>query len=205
MPRGNHTHTYLHYFSSQRAIAQSGGIRIVGKLEADTDVKAKEIFEIKPNSTSARRAFFGRYNPNDFAFIQVDKTDGALNWGAYFQFKENGELQTSLGLTVTSGGDKTWDLIQSGNEFNFAGNGLTSTSCVINCRRAGSGAGTSQIEDYYFCEGYSDSTTTQLADVNVKDLNYYGGINNLSDERLKRNIILLEEGARALIKQLSPK
>ncbi len=93
-------------------------------------------------------------------------------------------------------------MIQNGDEFNFAGDGLSSTSCLINYRL--SGAGINQIEDYYFCKGYNLSATTQLSDVNAKDFNYYGGINNLSDERLKRNITPLEDGAKELIKQLSP-
>ncbi len=212
IPKGDHTHRVLVNNNITRVTAHNTGAIVNGELTVNNNIQSnKEIisrnfYELRPSGAAllARRTFFGRYSADDFSFIRVDKTDGVPNYGAFFQFKENGELQTSLVLAVTSGGNKTWDLIQSGNEFNFAGNGLTSTSCAINYRRSGSGTGTSQIEDYYFCKGYATSTTTLLSDVNAKDFNYYGGINNLSDERLKRNVIPLTGGARALIKQLSP-
>ncbi len=106
-------------------------------------------------------------------------------------------MQTSNGRAITSGGDKDNDLLRNSSEFNFIG---TPQSTIYMNYRTTSGVG--GVERFIFMKGWNSSNS--LSRIRALDIEYTGAVNNVSDRRLKRNITSLKDGAKGLIKQLSP-
>ncbi len=122
IPRGNHQHASLHYFGAEKVKAVSNGI----------DIKGLCVMSINGSGANT----FAMWNESGGTVVALQNIPGTK----YFKFNTDGTFQADDKIVVANRGNATWDLVQSGNEFNFAGNGLTSASCAINYRRSGSGA-----------------------------------------------------------------
>ncbi len=68
-----HTHSALHYFSSQKAHAVSNGLEVDGQLSVDQGITTHgAVVGIHGNATTNKRGFITRYDSDDNVAIRVD-------------------------------------------------------------------------------------------------------------------------------------
>ncbi len=224
VPRGNHTHTYLHYVSSQRAIAQSEGLRVVGKLEADTDVKAKNIFELKPNNGSGfERAFFGRYAGDTTVFIRVDSATVSPNWNGLYEFTEGGGIKINRASLELHSGAKSGDTDLGDGLYVYDRNSNTKKAVIadryeVSSELSAGGFQNGRID----LAGVADGGQTGFGGAVIRVEQSNNGVFRVyefdragkfhaptsvssgSDQRLKRNVTALADGILEKILRLNP-